>query len=256
MVIKYFLIFSLIITIFLSDSISCLNKDTCKESTCGHHGPAIRFPFRIIGRQPDHCGFPDVRFHLSCSDKKETILELQNSVKLLVTAINYKSQLISTTDPQGCLPKQLRHVNLSDSPFRYPSRGLPRVLFNCTRRREDYEHFQIGCSSNPTDYQVYSADSGDSIGNPSLLYCTKMFDVDPYPSGLRGGSHVLGLRWSNPSCGSCAARNRFCRLKPNNVTKLPHTECYGNVNHFNCRVIRVSTYCPCQKLSVLHERRL
>ncbi|GMP35552.1 hypothetical protein CsSME_00007940 [Camellia sinensis var. sinensis] len=25
----------------------------CRE----HHGPEIRFPFRLIGKQPEHCGF-------------------------------------------------------------------------------------------------------------------------------------------------------------------------------------------------------
>ncbi|KAK9287630.1 hypothetical protein L1049_016067 [Liquidambar formosana] len=42
----------------------------CSESRCKHHGPAIRFPFRRKGLQPDHCGYPG--FDLGCNEKKQT----------------------------------------------------------------------------------------------------------------------------------------------------------------------------------------
>ncbi|KAF2322207.1 hypothetical protein GH714_008631 [Hevea brasiliensis] len=80
-------------------------ENECKESKCGSHGPAVRFPFRIKGHQPDHCGYPEDGFHLSCSERKETVLELPNSVKLSINKIDYFSQVISASDPQGALNK-------------------------------------------------------------------------------------------------------------------------------------------------------
>ncbi|XP_065868923.1 rust resistance kinase Lr10-like [Euphorbia lathyris] len=229
----FFFFFFFLITVFLLDFGLCLNEDGCTESRCGRRGPPVRFPFRIKGRQPDHCGFPDVGFDLSCSEKKETVLELPNSVKLLVVKIDYKSQMISTIDPHGCLPTQLRNINLSDSPFRYPGvESGTRALFNCTRREDD-GYLQIGCSSNSPNYQVYSVYSENSIGDSSLLYCTKMFDVSPYPSDLFDRNDILHLSWFNPSCESCALKNRYCRLKPNNTSQPADTECYGNLKHFN-----------------------
>ncbi|RVW87571.1 Rust resistance kinase Lr10 [Vitis vinifera] len=64
-------------------------NDECKASRCSHHGPVIRFPFRLK-HQPEHCGYPE--FELSCSEEKRTILELPYSGKLWVKEINYTSQ--------------------------------------------------------------------------------------------------------------------------------------------------------------------
>ncbi|RVW87494.1 Rust resistance kinase Lr10 [Vitis vinifera] len=63
--------------------------DECKASRCSHHGPVIRFPFRLK-HQPEHCGYP--KFELSCSEENRTILELPSSGKFWVKEINYTSQ--------------------------------------------------------------------------------------------------------------------------------------------------------------------
>ena len=60
-------------------------------SNCNEEGPLIRFPFKLKD-QPDHCGYPG--FVLSCTEKKQTLLDLPCSVKLLVKKMNYTTQAI------------------------------------------------------------------------------------------------------------------------------------------------------------------
>jgi hypothetical protein len=84
---------------------------------CGEDGPAIRFPFRLIDRQPSHCGYPG--FDLSCNDKNDTVLQLPTSVKVSVKDIDYKSQLIQVSDPDNCFPQIILGLNLSSSPFQF-----------------------------------------------------------------------------------------------------------------------------------------
>ena len=90
--------------------------DECKASRCSHHGPVIRFPFRLK-HQPEHCGYPE--FELSCSEEKLTILELPYSGKLWVKEINYVSQEIVVHYSDDCLQRQILNFNLSASPFTY-----------------------------------------------------------------------------------------------------------------------------------------
>ncbi|KAJ9178399.1 hypothetical protein P3X46_010285 [Hevea brasiliensis] len=203
------------------------NMDECKESKCGGHGPAVRFPFRIKGQQPDSCGYPETGFDLSCSERKETVLELPNSVKLLVKNIDYVAQVIYTSDPQDCLPRQLSNFNLSASSFRFRDIGLfndQSSLFNCSWRKNTF--FQMPCLSAP-GYQVYVFSSRVSMDNIALLYCAKMYDVSLVPDDMIDGNNILHLNWSIPSCGSCAAKGKFCRLKAN--TTEPEIECYGKL---------------------------
>ncbi|KAG8644297.1 hypothetical protein MANES_11G116300v8 [Manihot esculenta] len=207
-----------------------LNTDECKESKCGTHGPVVRFPFGIKGQQPDHCGYPETGFDLSCSETNETVLELPNSVKLFVKKIDYVAQVIYTSDPQDCLPRQFSNLNLSASSFRFRDVGIFNdvSLFNCSGRRGD-SFFQMPCLSAP-GYQVAVFGSSVSTDNIALLHCTKMYDVSLVPDDMiDGNDNILHLNWSNPSCGSCAAQGKFCRLKAN--TTEPETECYGKLMH-------------------------
>ncbi|WCJ38148.1 hypothetical protein M5689_019223 [Euphorbia peplus] len=136
---------------------------------------------------------------------------------MLVTKIDYKSQIISTTDPQaGCLLERFRSFNLLDDfSFSYAEvvGSTDIVLFNCTRREDDDDlllqgvKMMVVCSSNPRNYQIFGVDPRYSISDPSLLYCTKMFDdFSPYPYD-RGD--VLDLSWSNPSCDLVQSRINF-----------------------------------------------
>ncbi|KAK8691738.1 hypothetical protein V6N13_075237 [Hibiscus sabdariffa] len=68
--------------------------DGCQPTSCKRGGPSVRFPFRLKGLQPDHCGYSISGFNLTCNNDHNTVLELPQSVKLLVKRIDYKNQRI------------------------------------------------------------------------------------------------------------------------------------------------------------------
>ncbi|GMI83345.1 hypothetical protein HRI_002003800 [Hibiscus trionum] len=93
--------------------------DGCKPTSCKRGGPSVRFPFRLKGRQPDHCGYSG--FNLTCNNDNHTVLELPRSVKLLVKRIDYKKQRIQVYAEDGCVQNQLQNLTLSLSPFNLSS---------------------------------------------------------------------------------------------------------------------------------------
>ncbi|CAL2265280.1 unnamed protein product [Prunus armeniaca] len=102
-----------------------VGHEDCRETRCRPDGPAIRFPFRLKGRQPIHCGFRG--FDLSCTEYNETMLEMASSTKLLVDDINYRSHAIRGRAYDGCLPRELFYRNGS-----YPFQFIGRTpLFSC-----------------------------------------------------------------------------------------------------------------------------
>ena len=81
----------LLILFLLFESIS--GKDVCSPAFCSLTGPQVRFPFRIVDRQPSQCGFPG--FDLSCNEKNQTVLKLPSSRSFIVTSISYAAQVIN-----------------------------------------------------------------------------------------------------------------------------------------------------------------
>lgn len=214
------------------------NGNGCTVSRCSHHGPAIRFPFWHKDGQPDHCGYPG--FQLSCTEKHQTMIELPNSVKLLVKKINYKAQEIEVHDPDSCLPKQLSTLNLSVSPFQFKVKhdhSLHNItLFNCSLPVNRGFLRRIPCSSAP-GYQIYVADSYYTLfhdcDNYDLLSCSKMYSIPSVPNDIF--KHFY-LKWSKPICGQCEEDGKGCRLKSNGTE--PETECVGSGRRAQGTVVR------------------
>jgi len=103
--------------------------------SCGNRGPDIRFPFRNMDKQPDHCGCPG--FDLSCSDDKSTVLKLPTGLSLHIERIDYRHQLIYARYPQGCFPRQRLNFSLGASHFRIMKDWLGDwTLFNCSLSNE------------------------------------------------------------------------------------------------------------------------
>ncbi|KAJ6760289.1 RING/U-BOX SUPERFAMILY PROTEIN [Salix purpurea] len=193
-------------------------EDMCREERCKKHGPVIRFPFRIKGKQPDHCGYPG--FDLSCTDRKETLLELPTSVKLYVNEIDYASQMIIARDPDECLPKQLRNFSLSRSPFGSGYKGLSNYsFFNCTSSKGD--GYNLDCLSGPGYIYAYTSDY--SISYTDLTNCTKLYNLSSIPTEIVDLENTLHLNWSKPDSGRCERRGKFCRR---NSSASLETECY------------------------------
>ncbi|KAF6171194.1 hypothetical protein GIB67_011255 [Kingdonia uniflora] len=93
------------------------NQDECSRvAKCSEDGPAVRFPFRLRGHHPNHCGYPG--FDLSCTTGNETMVELPFSGKFIVQTIDYENQFLDVSDPDSCIPRRLlQHLNFSKSPF-------------------------------------------------------------------------------------------------------------------------------------------
>ncbi|KAK9292406.1 hypothetical protein L1049_020374 [Liquidambar formosana] len=201
-------------------------RDECPESRCRHHGPAIRFPFRLKDRQPEHCGYPG--FDLYCNDNNQAVLELPSSVKLLVKNINYKSHEIQVYDEHACLPRQLPHLKLSASPFQFKSSySLGDYTFlNCSSTEESWS--QIPCLSG-LGYDICAIPSDGFVHDFQLLSCTKVYNVSSLPYELFGYQNiVLHLNWSYSICEDCEAKGRKCGLKKNNRAE-PETQCLGKL---------------------------
>jgi hypothetical protein len=221
-IISYLFLFVALITIDLGEG-----QSGCDDQLrCGHHGPAIRFPFRLSS-QPEHCGYPG-GFTLSCIDRKHTLLELPNSVKLFVKKIDYKSQVIQLYDPDDCFARQLRGLNLSSSPFQFiDSYYLDDFgLFNCSpSETRDYNSHIVSCLSGPA-YQVY-AFLNDSAITTALISCTKIYALRSIPYNImRGYDKILQLNWSTPACTHCEVKGKRCLLKNNKS----ETECGPKIN--------------------------
>ncbi|KAJ9678974.1 hypothetical protein PVL29_021019 [Vitis rotundifolia] len=181
--------------------------DQCKASRYSHHGPVIRFPFRLK-HQSDHCGYPE--FELSCSENKQTILEPRYSLKLSVEEINYTSQEIIGR-PDYCLRRKFQNFNLSASPFQF------------TESLRSFSFFR--CSENKGSHMCLSPSlaSSSSLDFTNLSSCRKVFKATlPYYTFYR--ENRISMNWSIPMCGNCEAKGKMCQRKKSNSTE-PEIEC-------------------------------
>ncbi|XP_021800895.1 rust resistance kinase Lr10-like [Prunus avium] len=201
----------LMIVVIVVDAVNGgLGHEDCTETRCGPGEPAIRFPFRLKGRQPIHCGFRG--FDVSCTDDNQTILEMASSTKLRVYEIDYRSHAITGLPYDGCLPRELFNSNGS-YPFEFVR---PATLFSCppSTVRDKY------CSSMYVrgDLARLSPCHGNNSGNHNyavlgdycyidempLVSCIKVHDYTSNPKYI---SERGILRWSIPSCEHCKGRN-------------------------------------------------
>ncbi|GLU24402.1 hypothetical protein SLE2022_405370 [Rubroshorea leprosula] len=207
-------------------------KDECQPKKCNHH--TIRFPFRLK-EQPEHCGYSG--FELSCNEENQTVLELQQNVKLFVKRINYKAQWIKLHDPEDCLPRQLPNLNLSASPFhdyRDKINGRPRkyTIFNCSGQKlktlYEYSSYAIHCLSVPGFVVIAFPSYYSNAFN--LLNCTRTLmniSVIAVSEDMLYYQSDVQLSWSKPNCRKCEVEGKKCRLKKNNSITEDDTECWG-----------------------------
>ncbi|KAJ6959239.1 rust resistance kinase Lr10-like [Populus alba x Populus x berolinensis] len=182
--------------VFLAGHGASLN---CTGS-CGNRGPNIRFPFRIMEKQPGHCGFD-----LSCSEDNNTLLKLPTGLSLHVERIDYRHRLIYARDPQGCFLRQRLNFSLGDSHFQIQKdRPYDWTLFNCSLSSERWSVLthKIPCLST-FNHEVYAVESSTTISDSDLLSCTKMYNIYGIPhSMLHAENYVLTMSWSNLTCES------------------------------------------------------
>ncbi|KAF4362372.1 rust resistance kinase Lr10-like [Cannabis sativa] len=208
--------------------------DECIEGRCGENEPTIRFPFRLKGRQPPHCGYPG--FDLSCNnDSNQTILHLPNlHLKLHVKKIDYQRQSILVYNP-NCVHKQnWKFLNLSISPFSF---GGSCMLLNCSSNHSTDKVLlssPIPCLSN-TKYSVYAMYDSNYPSNiwRDVVSCRRMYQNLPISSGIFQSNSSLG--WSKPNCTHCEVKGEKCRLmkRPHDhdlMNNIDQIECYNDNN--------------------------
>ncbi|KAI3792613.1 hypothetical protein L2E82_06496 [Cichorium intybus] len=196
---------------FIMITIGSANDD-CRPAFCGHHEPEVRFPFRILSRQPARCGYPG--FDLSCDKQNRTILPLPSSLSYIVKRISYASQVINI-DPEFCRPNRIVGVNITDTPFSYSTLWMKSYTFyNCSLQNSDimYPGVPLQCLSSE-NYSVIAVRT-DPFSPGYMPSNCKVMKTVVVP--VRSNSDIreaLELVWFTPSCGSCERKGDVCGLK-------------------------------------------
>ncbi|KAK4485332.1 hypothetical protein RD792_007969 [Penstemon davidsonii] len=223
--------------------VSIKAQDDCQPTRCHKSGPIIRFPFRLKGRQPEHCGYPG--FDLSCNSHKSLEFDFQfpirastrNTVlpifaKAKVQAIDYQAQVIRVIVLNGsCFPTRVPEFNATtSSPFQVyniESSFDWFTLFNCSTTTDNQSSLgPIHICDDTKDFKIYAYESTIST-LPSILNCKKMYSTSYIPQEIFNSPKKYSfpeesyLHWPKPFCGDCEERGMYCRLKNNSN----ETEC-------------------------------
>ncbi|XP_047342516.1 putative RING-H2 finger protein ATL21A [Impatiens glandulifera] len=232
--------FFLSILLQIQPGVGAADDDECKPEICGDI--VIRFPFRLIERHSDHCGYHG--FDLSCSPNYQTILNLplttsssSSSNVVVITHIDYGSQMLYAEDPDGCFVKNFENFNFSASPFQLFHTYDIFYYFSCPHD-SSYKGINsselcppyyelpcpVDCASDSTQ-QVYAVSINAELYNLPPWPCksiTKISDLKHF-----------SLNWSEPMCGHCESLQKLCRFRDINNTQhnlTEHeTECYGEL---------------------------
>ncbi|KAI5344534.1 hypothetical protein L3X38_012411 [Prunus dulcis] len=185
-------------------------ENYCTEERCNPHGPAIRFPFRLKGKQSIHCGYHG--FDLSSS-----------SDNLFVERIDYTSQEIEIYYYQNTnRPEKIFDLCLSSSPLQFvpgPD-NYNYTLFSCPYSEE--RSFTRFCMMKLGPYhldnhenQTYAVNALCSVDRIPLESCTKLHDYTSIPDILPtfAMKKIMKLHWSKPSCRHCKGMGKACRSK-------------------------------------------
>ncbi|KAF7149055.1 hypothetical protein RHSIM_Rhsim03G0202700 [Rhododendron simsii] len=172
-------------------------QDDCTPKPCSDHGPPICLPFRLKNHHPPHGG--NTGFDLSCSpNNTATVLDLPNSVQVIVTNINYTSQSIHIKDPNSCFPQRLKNLDLSTTPFQFADTMYSFSLFSCPSTKPDFS-YRVTCLDG--DGREVYAEYGEGLvydqfglpGLPPMLSCRKMYDLSVPNEALHQAD--LQLKW-------------------------------------------------------------
>lgn len=202
--------------------------EECLISICGRGNKSIpiRFPFRLQGQQPQHCGYPG--FNLTCYSQSIIVLEVPYSGDFFVRQINYDTQEILLYDPDNCLPRRLLNFNLSGTPF--VSAFYQNYTFlSCPPSLTKSRFTSIDCLSNSTSSVLATSSSGlaNSMFSSCEIISTLEIPVsgpvqydEGFPNNLDKDIH---LTWFLPDCSICEAQGGKCGLKSNTSREI---DCY------------------------------
>ncbi|CAA3008018.1 rust resistance kinase Lr10-like [Olea europaea subsp. europaea] len=223
-------------SVYFLQTILVAAQDICLPTRCFDSGPVIRFPFRIKGRQPEHCGYPG--FDLSCNPINNiTEFEFQFpvkastnkiviplSAKASVQEIDYKLQVIHVSVPAFGSP-----ASAFEMFYQYNGEASGYTLFNCSAKPEANSYSGPITCLGSSKYQVYAFRSFYSVSEFPLSSCVKMYNISDVSEVIFRGlpeyyTDDTQLHWSTPFCGNCESTGKQCRFKNNGTNN--ETECF------------------------------
>nr|GEY17061.1 putative RING-H2 finger protein ATL21A [Tanacetum cinerariifolium] len=210
----------------------------CPISFCGSNAYAIRFPFRMLGQQPEICGYPG--FNLRCNKQRTMQISLPNSGDFSIRSIDYQAQVVQVYDPSGCSVSRLMSLDLLGSPFS----GTPMqnyTLLSCPVEVTISRYITVDCLSNST-YSTLATDSVNfatrmanrtacriigSVWSPIPLYQAK----DGLTTNL---NNDISLTWDNPNCQDCVANGGTCGYRNSTMQEIA---CFENTRKDNYKTM-------------------
>ncbi|XP_042515877.1 putative RING-H2 finger protein ATL21A [Macadamia integrifolia] len=240
------ILFSLLVSLVLG----AFQGDDCPTAKCGPHGPDIRFPFRLKGGQPKHCGYPG--FELSCKDG-HTVLNLptSSSENIFIKSISYSSQTLSVFNPNNCFAALFVDLNFL-TPYRSSDQYIDCLhtnsslsfqdaldyhaflLFDCSLKEDVAEgnhQVPIPCMNSP-GHSYLLVDSKIPLGEvrPSCTTVKTVCIPYKYLRDLFGGgvSPAISLSWDLPVCSHCESLGKACGFVNKSTKAL---RCYNELSY-------------------------
>jgi len=159
-------------------------------------------------------------FKLNCTHNMK-ILELPTQpvpVKLILTDIDYRYQVIDLSDPRNCLPQLLLDHNFSSIfPFKPYLSGISAStnisFFNCSSVVQLRNHYQaVYFVQNMTSCPIYVGFAeSESVVESDLVYCIKLFDrvSSFHPHWIRYNKLFLTWSGTNFDTGCLKCENKL-----------------------------------------------
>ncbi|KAK3019173.1 hypothetical protein RJ639_004722 [Escallonia herrerae] len=180
---------------------------------------------------PDHCAYSPA-FHIRCTQiRSDPVIDLlfpvnaspsntriPFTIQASVKKIDYKSQTISISNLQSCLPPHSSvPQNTTASTFRLLLTDHNRAgstLFNCSSDKEkmlSYAMYPITCLGG-AGYQVHAVNGDWKVSDLPLTACSGMYSISYAPIAVLAQnrySFKLEFGWSEPvACRVCEVRGK------------------------------------------------
>lgn len=202
--------------VFLLDSTVC-SKISVQAPTCGNNTFFIQYPFKLVqeGQIPHHIS----PYDLKCNRQGAVALHLPFSGEFYVRNIDYFQQKIQLYDPSNCLPKRLKNLSLSSSPFVAVS-YQKYTFFSCPLESLSSSNFtEISCLRNSTASVVAASETSMIAEIKNLTFCKVSYTLQVPVSQVseyvyNGIDGDLQLSWSDPSSRG-ESRGQFISLFQN-----------------------------------------
>ncbi|KAK6921712.1 Wall-associated receptor kinase, C-terminal [Dillenia turbinata] len=206
----------------------------CEPASC-RDGNDVTFPFHIVGKQPDYCGYPGFEVRCSNTTTDHSIIELFPNESYAIHEFFYPNQSIKVsnlalwnfTDTNTCLPS-IENLTLhldDDSKFEFgPDEAELLLFYGCNKSSPEAKQlsndsacFADGTRSTP-GYAIFGMDPKAGLATrvcenqsvaPISAYEYKENETGEkrYLEALNSG---FLLEWKAPDCSTCSDSGGRC----------------------------------------------